>query len=376
MDTLLDFVGELYEASLEPRRWDSVMARLCNMIGARSGGINVEDHVLRQRYMIATHGMPAAAKLTYRLGMAKHDHIFKIQESRPVGRAALVARHEEMKKSHAIYYRFIMKPLNMGYVAAIGLFNDEEWHAGIGVHRGFDAEPFGDRELRLLDTLAPHFQRALRIHRELHRLRSRADSLESALSRLIMGILVVDPTQGVVFRNAAAEAVLNKHPALTIGDGLPAAHYPEERRELQRLLSELFGADPRDVKTRNQAIALRHPDRDQPLLVMMAPLGHGNLPDGVEAGTGRVLLYLSDPESSFSMPTDTLHSLYGLTPAEAGVAILLANGLTTKEIASKNGVGQETVRSQLKAIYAKMDARNQQDVIRLLLGHGAALTSA
>jgi hypothetical protein len=100
-------------------------------------------------------------------------------------KAALVVRHDEQAEENPLYYRLIMKPNDLGYVAAISLFNDKEWHAGIGVHRSFKAEPFGDRELQLLDVLAPHFQRALRIDKALQQATHRAASLQSVLSELM-----------------------------------------------------------------------------------------------------------------------------------------------------------------------------------------------
>jgi DNA-binding CsgD family transcriptional regulator len=376
VDDLLDFIGEIYEASLAPERWDAVIARLCRMIDARSGGINVEDHALGQRYMIATYGMPAFAKLSYRLGMSKHDHIFKIQASRPVGEAALVANHQTMKEDYPLYYRFIMKPFNMGYVAAIGLFNDEQWHAGIGVHRAFDDEPFGDRELRLLDRMAPHFQRALRIQREFYLLKNQNESLSGALGRLITGVIVLDRARGVVYRNDATDAILRKHPALSLKDDRLRAYFAGEQKMLTQLIEQLMDIDPREVTSRNQAMALRHPQREHPLMLMLAPVEHSGLPGYEHSRAGNVAIFLSDPESTFSMPAESLNRLYGLTPAEANVAIQLANGLSPKDIAENNGVGNETVRSQLKSIFSKLGVQKQQDVIRLLLSQSPGLVSS
>ena len=45
MDGLLDFVGEVYEASYNPGHWNRVMTLLCEEImDARSGAIFIEDH--------------------------------------------------------------------------------------------------------------------------------------------------------------------------------------------------------------------------------------------------------------------------------------------------------------------------------------------
>lgn len=369
MDPLLDLVDGIYEASVSPEHWDAVFEKLCACINARSGCILVEDHDLKSRYILAAAGIPALVRLSYRMGLAKYDPIYKLQAARPVGKADMVARHEEMKSENPLFYRFIMKPNDMGYLAAINLFNDDEWHVGIGVHRSFSASPFGDEALRLLEKLTPHIQRSLRIRRELYRQKSRSDSLHGALGKLLLGVVVLDANGKITYRNAAADAITRKHPALHLNGDTPMAHFPDEQHQLNRLIAAASSGDSR------QATGLRHPDREHPLVVMMAPPGDGSPFTTPRAAAGEVALYLSDPEMALSMPADTLHSLYGLTSAEARIAIQLANGLSTAEIATQNGVSQETVRSQLKSVFSKMGARSQQEVIRLLLRLGAGMAA-
>lgn len=368
MEELLHFIGEIYEAAWNPDHWDSVMEQLCCLVGARSGGINVEDHVSGSRYMIATHGMPGMAKLSYRLGLAKHDHIFKIQANRPVGEAAQVAHHAEMKSVSPLYYRLIMKPNNMGYVAAISFFNDEQWHAGIGIHRGFEAEPFGEQELRLLDRLAPHFQRALRIQRELHRLKNRAARLDAALSRLMLGVMVIDERKEIIYRNAVAEAVIERHPALQLSGNRLRLHHREESRQLDELMSRALDEAPEDISSRRLAMGVHHPEREHPIMLMLASMSE--LGPDTAPRAGRAVIYLSEPGADFALPGETLRELFGLSNAEAGVAISLVNGLSLKSIAERNGVSQETVRSQLKKVFLKTGTNKQQDMIRLLLRTG------
>nr|WP_255613894.1 helix-turn-helix transcriptional regulator [Pseudogemmobacter faecipullorum] len=54
-----------------------------------------------------------------------------------------------------------------------------------------------------------------------------------------------------------------------------------------------------------------------------------------------------------------------LTPAEAKVASLILQGHRPKEIARDLGVSVETVRSQLKAVFAKTGAASQADLVRI-----------
>lgn len=61
-----------------------------------------------------------------------------------------------------------------------------------------------------------------------------------------------------------------------------------------------------------------------------------------------------------------LNSIYSLTSSEADVAMRLYDGASRPEIASVRQVTDETIRGQIKKIFAKTGARNEADLMRLL----------
>jgi DNA-binding CsgD family transcriptional regulator len=62
----------------------------------------------------------------------------------------------------------------------------------------------------------------------------------------------------------------------------------------------------------------------------------------------------------------TIMAHLNLTLAEARVAALLANDHTTREIAKRLQIQENTVRAHLKSAYAKTRTRNRGELIRLL----------
>jgi len=57
---------------------------------------------------------------------------------------------------------------------------------------------------------------------------------------------------------------------------------------------------------------------------------------------------------------------YRLTPAEARLAAYIGDGGTVADYAALNGVAEGTVRTHLKAVFAKTGAHRQSDLIRLV----------
>lgn len=73
------------------------------------------------------------------------------------------------------------------------------------------------------------------------------------------------------------------------------------------------------------------------------------------------LLVLHEPQQPH-----LLEQLYGLTPAEARLAQALCQGHAPAQAAERLGIGVGTMRSQLKAIFAKTGTGRQADLVRLL----------
>jgi DNA-binding CsgD family transcriptional regulator len=94
------------------------------------------------------------------------------------------------------------------------------------------------------------------------------------------------------------------------------------------------------------------------------PLG-GDTPDLFQRA--RAMLVIVDPDANRDVQSELLAQLYHLTPAELRVALALAKGMDTKEIAELHGVSLNTVRGQLKALMGKTDTHRQSELVALLI---------
>ncbi len=83
---------------------------------------------------------------------------------------------------------------------------------------------------------------------------------------------------------------------------------------------------------------------------------------------GEVILVVTAVDRSVRPQTSLLQGLFDLTPTEARIAKAIACGRQISSIAHDHGVSSETVRSQLKSVFAKTGTSRQADLVRLLLG--------
>ena len=79
-----------------------------------------------------------------------------------------------------------------------------------------------------------------------------------------------------------------------------------------------------------------------------------------------VLLSIAHPLLGQPPDINFVAAMLDLTPAEARLASLLAVGLDLTAIAAAQGVSINTVKTQLRSVYAKTDTRRQPELIRLI----------
>jgi DNA-binding CsgD family transcriptional regulator len=80
-----------------------------------------------------------------------------------------------------------------------------------------------------------------------------------------------------------------------------------------------------------------------------------------------VLCLMRGPDSDWSPPERHLVSVFGLTAAEARVALAIAQGKSVEVIAQEFGVSRNTVRNQRQQVLSKKGAERQARLVRLIL---------
>jgi DNA-binding CsgD family transcriptional regulator len=172
------------------------------------------------------------------------------------------------------------------------------------------------------------------------------------LDSLALGVLIVDAARRVIFANHRAERVLRRGDVLTVSHGRLRAADPQGRAELERLIEAVVASEAGT----EGVLALQRPS-GEPVFLLVRPLGE----DAEET-----LLLISDSEISPEPRTD-IGRLYGLTPAEGRLLDSLLRGRSLAEHARAEGTSVNTVKSQLRQIFAKTGYCRQAQLIGGLL---------
>jgi PAS domain-containing protein len=371
---LAECVGAIYAAATNTGDWESVGRRLCQLTGAQRAQLRIADPQGVARNVMMPFDDSEATYLAYyhRLNpyliQARRD----FAEARTRHLANVMLGPElvpEQSFLRSEYYCDFARHHQRRHLLA-GMIGVTEVMP-FGLFRADDAEPFGEAERRLLQTLLPHLQRAMELRARLGQESQTNWATRAALDALPVGVAIVDAGLRIHFMNGASQRDL-AHPDAGLralrsgpyaGSGVYlAAHAKDEAAALRRLVaSATSGEAGGSMRIVNRDLSSRA------VLVSPAPRGLSADQTPVKEGEPNeklAIVVIRDLGRVAPPPIETLCEVFGLSPAEADVAAALAGGSSAEDVAQQRNVSLTTVRSQIRSILGKSGTENLRDFER------------
>ncbi|WP_404297059.1 response regulator [Halomonas sp.] len=180
-----------------------------------------------------------------------------------------------------------------------------------------------------------------------------------ALDLVAPGMVLLGREGQVLFANRAAHRLSRSTDQLELKQGLSGTVSGKELRKTIRSALK----DSREGEEKVTCLRIDRPGDRRDLLVLACSLGHA---DG-SLHEPSVVILLSDPEQRAQVPRQILASLFGLTPSEARIALALAEGLRSEEIAERMSISTTTVAFHLRNLFQKTNTHRQAELIALIL---------
>ena len=365
-------IGHIYEASYRPSFWPKALESITKFTHSSSAALMYQDNELESAGDAYTYNISAETS-------AKHkaygvDPNFQIMsESVPLGKAAaidhVIQDRKELEYIYGEEFNNLLAEADMYYLGGALLYMDDVRIAAIGLQRKRSMGCWSKPQIEKLNVLIPHLQRALNIQKEFARLHTSEQALHKGLDKLIMGLILFDKELRPIYVNPVARSILEYHPAISMVNDKICTHSNKQTKKIHDALVLAVSPDQhlQDNLQASFSIGLRHPDYQSPLPVLISH-AQGIL-DGFESDGhhAHAVMCFSDPDKMLPLVADELAGVYKLTPAEAQVAVSIANGISPCDIASSNDVAVSTVRSQLKAVYSKVGVNSQAELTKVLL---------
>ena len=371
---LIDAIGTIYEAALDPECWERALERVASFTRAEGGILGLSDARAETAQLFVSYNVDPEITLRWATEFACEDPwasaTTTLVEGDVVTGAELVPLEELRQK--AVYREIHEKSGGQDVLAAI-VAKSELRTGWVNVYPGPGRGLFKKAAVERMVPLVPHLQRSARIHTRFAELEQRANATTAALDALSFGVIACDERGRVLHANHRAEILLSEGEALTVHHGRLRAPRPTEEKRLEEVLSTTAETAARRSASGGGAVAL--PRRGQkPLTAVIAPVS----PDLsamrlTEAQVPASVVVVTDPDRPIDAPEGLLTELFGLTTTEARVAQSVARGERLESYAARAGVEVSTARWHLKRIFSKTCTARQAELVSLLLRSLGAL---
>lgn len=209
----------------------------------------------------------------------------------------------------------------------------------------------------LFAAVAPYVRSAVRMQMALEKDAPRL--VAGALDQVAAAVFICARDGQVLARTQAAQAIVDAG-RLAISAGTLRLAHRAEQDSLVKAIARHGAPIPAPLETltvqTGTAAAL-------PLLLDIVALPRG--PWTIDRSP-RVLVIARGAGQWHSSAPAVLQALFALSPAEADVALRLARGQPRTEIAGERSASLETVRSQIKLIFAKLGIAREVELVAML----------
>jgi DNA-binding NarL/FixJ family response regulator len=367
-----EIIGHIYEASHNPKHWPVALEFIAKVTQSDAAALMYRDNEITRVGGAFWYNHSQESIEAYN-SVGDDPNFPLIANNTSIGTARtvdnIVPDRKELEKIYGNYLQKILIPNDYLYIAGMVLFNDSVKTVGVGLQRRGGSGPWPSEELmQPLTELAPHLQRAMLIHREFSRLKAREQALQSGIDKLLIGHILVDQSMSVVYSNPSADKILKEHPALRCREGKLCAYRSEDTERIYNAVqTAILAQDDDDSNQCSTALGLTHHDVTTTLPLLVTPATGSGVGDEQNMISSHVAIIISDPEHNQPVPPEALVNTYGLTKTQAKVAIAIANGLTSPEIADLLRVKQSTIKTHTKAIFQKVGVNRQAELVKVLL---------
>ena len=349
-------IDQIYEAAVIPELWPNVLEKLAKIAKCYGGTLFSVD-AQREVRSIVTEQFREIMDIFVRDGWSKKNiRAERLARLKHPGFATDrdVISAEEMD-SHPYYTEFI-RPNGGGWAIGTIIPIPSGDLLVFNLERRYADGPIEKNLCIRLDPLRPHLARAglLSVRLRMERARSMADTLGQ-----------VGLPAAIVRQNGRALAtndlfkLLGKQISTGAFDIITIANASSDVL-LKRSLAELQSGD-----TIEQVRSIPIPAvSDRPALVAhLVPIKGAARDIFSRAFT---IIVVTPLEAPMAPSEDVLNGLFDLTPAEVKVAQGIVCGSTIIEVALNLKLSRETVRSQIKSVFAKTGTGRQSELVGLL----------
>lgn len=373
--SLSELIGSIYDCALDPSQWERTLAEIMRTMSGESVILSLNDLQTNRLLIDKSIGWSE-------VGLAERQkHIPEIHARLNEWFARGPSMNEPFVASRQLspdylagsaYVQRCLNPLGIVDIMHLFLMHTPSRFSEIVVGRHRAHGLVTDREVEIGTLLLPHLRRAVTISNVLDARAIERTRMTDALDALPCGVILTNDKSRIVHANRSAERMFENGAAVHGTGGVLSAKVPAATQELRKAI-RLAAHDETKLGKAGLAIRLTGPSAP-PIFAHVLPMSgteqrkriRSEAIAAVFIGPSMVKTFDIEPAEA----KEFLRVRFGLTKAEADVALEILKGDGRAAAAARLGITPATVRAHLSHIFAKTGVRRQAElVLRLMQGH-------
>lgn len=354
-----DLIEDVYDAAIEPARWNDVVTGIARFVGARACGLISKDAISQFGQTHYYCGVDPHYIKLYAESYSRFDPLANLP---PQGRVVSIpdlVEYAEYRRGP--FFQEWLRPQGCADVANIVLDKPNPHSANLLTF--LTGSRMLDEEMRRrIAAIAPHVRRAFLINKTVDDWEMKSASLAGTLDGLGAAVFLLDAAGRIVHANAAG------HEMLCTGDVVRSANgqlgvVDGATGRIRKIAA--FGPE-RVADADVDALPLAAPDGERYVLHLL-PLA--STARAALACTGKAVSAAFIRRVSFENPLgEIIARAFNLTQAELRVMLSVVEVGGVAETASALGIAQSTVKTHLQRLFLKTGASRQADLVKIVAG--------
>lgn len=359
-------IGDIYDASLDPALWPSVLERACCLTQSAAGAMMAYTSGAEGTALSVSWGAEEYADSYCTYNAINPLNIPTLLYTTPgsVFATADVLPYEELTSSR--FFKEWFAPQRFVDAMFMLLEKSATSYGGIALSRHERVGRVDEAMRQRAELLVPHFRRAVTIGNVVSQRKVAAEVLAETLDGLSSALFLVDASGRIRHANASGQAMLRAGLVLSDPRGKLAAADVDGDRALKEAVAAAATGNAAG-KRAGAGLTLRARDGNY-YVVHILPLSGGKRRAAGAPYSAVAAVFVRKADLALPHPVEALAKHCKLTAAETQVLLAIVELCGVPEVARSLEISQATVKTHLQRIFDKTGSTRQAQLVKLVAG--------
>jgi DNA-binding CsgD family transcriptional regulator len=361
-DVFERLLDKIYDAATDDQLWAPIFGEISTLTNSVGGVLLGQSKSPRLLHFARHYNTDPECLRALRDRHVLNPWTLHMQKFHPVGTVVLsdsILPLTELRRT--AFFDEVMRPQDLGHAAMIGLSRKPDFGVGFCLNRGPRQGPYSEQQRYLLERLTPHLMRTVQLGFQLGTYKALQHMEYNTLDRITVGVALLDRNASVLFVNKALQSMAIDG-ALSLRNQRLSSYSAPHAKRLNGLVQSASRGAP------GATMAIPHPIDGRSVAVLVSSVRSRDLDRfaSLDMRDAAAMVFVLDPAISTTIPPEWVMDAYGLTLAEARVALHAASGRSVAEVGAQLKISPNTVKTHLRSVFAKTGVHGQAELASII----------